>query len=181
MKSSFFKIASAVLLALAINSIAIADPISGAITFAGGVILDTTSAGTATKVTAWTNPTVQSTAGDFSVLAVGTPVSFTAPWSFNSGSLSSLWSVGGFSFDLVSSSVVFQGFGAVFVSGTGWFNGPGLTSALGDWSFTSQDPSARGVFSFSASQTVPEGGTTVLFLGVSMVALSFAARRRQLA
>ncbi len=181
MKSSFLKIASAVLLAFAINSVAVADPISGAITFAGGVTLDTASAGTATKVTAWANPTVQSVAGDFSVLAVGTPVTFSAPWSFNSGALNNLWSVGGFSFDLVSSSVVFQGFGAVVVSGTGWFNGPGLTSALGDWSFTSQDPAAKGVFSFSASQQVPEGGTTVLMLGVSLVALSFAARRRKVA
>lgn len=181
MKSYLVKITSAVVLALAITSASIADPITGGITFAGGAVLDTTSAGTATKVTAWSSPTVESTSGSFSALPVLTPVNFTAPWSFNSGALNSLWSVGGFSFDLISSSVIFQGFGAVFVSGTGWFNGPGLTSALGNWSFTSQDPAARGVFSFSASQQVPEGGTTLLLLGAGLVALSFVTRRRLMA
>ncbi len=178
MKNYLFKITAAVLFAFAINSTVVADPITGSITFAGAATLDTSSAGTATKVTSWINPVVESSWGSFSALPVLTSVSFTAPWSFNSGAIKTLWSVNGFSFDLVSSSIIFQGFGAVFVQGTGWLNGPGLSSALGSWSFTTQDPAATGVFSFSASQQVPEGGSTLMLLGLGLIGLSLVARRR---
>src|SRR5579872_7435204 len=81
-----------------------AVPVSGNITFAGGVELNTSSAGTATAVTAWTgangtgDPTVISSDGSFSSVAPGTDVTFTAPWFFNSGAVADLWSVGGFTF-----------------------------------------------------------------------------------
>ena len=93
---------------------AVPTPISGNITFVGGVELDTSSAATATEVTAWTGfggtggPFVESADGSFSGIAPGTSATFSSPWFFNSGAVSGLWSVGGFTFDLTSSHVAYQ-------------------------------------------------------------------------
>ena len=76
-----------------------------------------------------------------------------APWNFNSG-LTALWSVGGFTFDLTSSSIVLPRVnGFISVSGTGTISGNGFIPTPGTWRFTSQNPPANGVFSFSASTT----------------------------
>ena len=144
--------------------------------------LDSTSAGTATAVTTWVNPTVQSASGDFGTyVSVGDSVAMNAPWSFNTGTVNNFWSVGGFTFDLMYSSVVFQGFGAVIVNGVGTASGHDFDPYVGTWSFTSQDRSANGVFSFSSGSSVPDGGTTALLLGTALVGMSAIARRRKIA
>ena len=85
--------------------------ITGDITFTGTVNLNTTSAGTATQVTAWHglaagNPQVQDVDGDFATFVTpGDGVTFVHLWSFNSGAIPSFWSVDGFTFDLTSSSI----------------------------------------------------------------------------
>ena len=76
------------------------------------------------------------------------------PWNFNSGSLPALWSVGGFTFNLTSSSIVLPRVnGFISVSGTGMITRNGFNPTPGTWRFSSQNPSANGVFSFSASTT----------------------------
>jgi hypothetical protein len=78
----------------------------------------------------------------------------TAPWSFNSGLHPALWSVGGFTFDLTASNIVTpQGNGFLNVSGTGTITGNGFNATPGNWKFSTQNPPANGVFSFSASTT----------------------------
>ena len=76
----------------------------------------------------------------------------TAPWTFGSGQ-PALWSVGGFTFDLTTSTITHQGNGFLTVSGTGTISGNGFTATPGTWRFSTQNPSANGVFSFSASTT----------------------------
>ena len=74
-----------------------AVPITGAITFAGGVTLDTGTVNTATQVTSWLDeggfmPTVQSVSGSFAAFVnVGDTVTFTSTWSFNSGAITAFW------------------------------------------------------------------------------------------
>ena len=174
------------LLTLAMGYAAQATQISGAITFAGGAQLNTGSSGTATSVIGWLDqlgaqPTVQSRSLDFATfVTVGQTATFTAPWSFNSGPLAALWSVGGFTFDLLSSAITFQDSGSVTVLGTGTITGHGFTPTTGTWRFSTQDPPAgtvgtppQTVFSFSASTgAVPDGGTTVVLLGLSLVAVA---------
>jgi hypothetical protein len=174
------------LLTLAMGYAAQAVPISGAITFAGGAELNSSSSATATAVTGWLDqssaqPTVQSRSQDFATfVGVGDTAAFAAPWSFNSGPLAALWSVNGFTFDLISSAIVFQGAGSVSVTGFGTISGHGFTPTAGTWRFSTQDPAAgtvgnppQSVFSFSASTgAVPDGGTTVLLLGVSLVGVA---------
>src|SRR5262249_4154460 len=136
-----------------------AAQINGFITLAGGAELDSDSVVTATRVTGWLDqngmiPTIQSRGGDFATYVnVQAPVTMTAPWSFNSGPLPALWSVGGFTFNLTESHVTFQGNGNVNVSGTGTITGNGFDPTPGAWLFSTQDPNAGGVFSFSAADS----------------------------
>lgn len=182
MKKTLFRTLSALLAATALSTAAIAAPITGAITFKGGVTLDTGSAGTATAVTGWSGVTVHSSDGDFTGLN-GSAVTLTAPWSFTSGALANLWSVGGFTFDLISSAINFQGAGSVSVGGNGTLKAAGYTDTAGIWSFTTQDPSAGtpAEFSFSAASGVPEGGTTALMVGLALVGMSILGFRRRMA
>jgi hypothetical protein len=133
-----------------------AMPITGSISIKGGAHLNTNSVNTVTKVTGWLNgnnqpPTVVSRSGSFASVSVGAPVTMTAPWNFNSGPLPALWSVGGFTFNLTASSIVMQANGFLNVSGTGTISGTGFTATPGSWKFSTQNPPANGVFSFSAS------------------------------
>jgi len=135
-----------------------AAPITGSITIKGGAHLDSTSANTATKVTEWLNgsgakPTVASRSGSFTgFVSAGAAVTMAAPWNFNSPSaLANLWSVGGFTFNLTASTITHQGKEFLAVSGTGTITGNGFDPTPGSWKFSTQNPSANSVFSFSAS------------------------------
>ena len=157
-----------------------AVPITGAITFAGGVELDSSTVNTATKVISWLDengamPTVQSASGSFTGLA-GAMVTFTSSWSFNSGPVALFWQVGGFTFDLIASHIVFQGGGFLNVSGRGTVTGPGFTATPIAWNFSAQDDPADGVFSFSASN-VPDGGATVALLGLALAGMEGIRRK----
>jgi hypothetical protein len=180
MKKTLLKYLGVAALAFAVSSTASAALINGAITFSGGATLDADDVGDATGVTGWVNAVVESRSGDFaSYTLVGDSVSLVSPWSFNSGAIAAFWTVGGFTFDLTSSSVIFQGANAVVVEGTGILKGNGFQDTNGSWSFSTQDPDANGVFSFSASgASVPDGGTTAALLGAALVGLSLLARRR---
>lgn len=173
------------------------DPISGNITFAGGAELNTSSAGTATEVTGWTGPgsggmpVVVSADGSFSGLA-GDTASFTSPWFFNSGAVTGLWSVGGFTFNLTTSHIVFQGGSpaVVGVTGVGAVMGNGDAPEAMSWSFSTSNPGAAGssglVFSFQSAdgtmgQTpptpgVPDGGTTAMLLGLGIMGLGLVKK-----
>lgn len=165
-----------------------ATNINGNITFAGSLTLDTGSAGTATAVTAWDNTSVISADGDYSP-TVGMSAVFTAPWQFAippGPPIINFWSVGGFTFDLVTSTVIAQGFdnngnGYVAVVGTGIASGNGFNPTSGIWRFTTQDPSAQGIFSFSAADGVPEPSTVALLVvGGLLIAAGLRARSRKI-
>lgn len=175
-----------------------AVPVTGSIGFTGGATFNTSSASTATQVTSWVSPQVTLDSGVFAVPSVfaitpGTAVAFApGAWNFNTTTpINSFWSVGGFTFELLSSSVTSQGgtpgsSGYVAVSGTGIVSGNGYDPTSMSWSFTSQDPKA-GVapdsWTFSASGTtsggtgVPDGGSTAMFLGAALSGLAFLKKK----
>jgi hypothetical protein len=150
-------------------------PITGDITFAGSVSLDTATVNTATEVMAWhglgtgDTPQVQSVDGTFATAGVmpGDATTFSAPWSFNTppGTVTNpFWSVDGFTFDLTTSHIVQQSGGFLSVTGTGDVSHSGFTTTPGTFNFTTQDSSANSKFSFSAATTaVPESSAVVLF------------------
>jgi hypothetical protein len=195
MKKKSLVLAAVAVAVCGLAGVAQAVPISGDITFAGGVELNTASAGTATEVLSWTGPggsgmpVVISDDGSFSGVATGSTATFTAPWFFNSGAVASLWSVGGFTFNLTSSHIVFQGGSpaGVLVDGVGAIMGNGLTPEAMSWSFSTSDPGATGVdglvFSFqvadgtTGTSAVPDGGTTAMLLGLGVLGLGLVKKQ----
>lgn len=177
---SLLKILSPALVAIVLSGTASASQIQGSITFNGGITLDTATVSTATTVTSWVSPIVQSSDGDFAGLN-GTAVSLYAPWTFNTPApgIVDFWQVGGFHFDLTSSSIAYQGLTSLIVQGTGVIYGNRFDPTTGVWNFSTQNPSAGGTFSFSAATTaVPEGGTTALLAGAAMIIFAAIGSRR---
>ena len=110
----------------------------------------------------------------------------SSSWTFDPGGAQpALWAVGGFTFNLTSSSIVLQNAVGLVVSGLGTIVGNGFDPTPGSWSFSTQNPGAGNpaVFSFSGATGappggpgVPDGGVTALLLG--SVLLGFGAIRR---
>lgn len=148
-----------------------ATQITGDIDFAGEVSYDTTSLKTATMVTAWHMAVVSGATGDFAP-TVGLNVAFVTPYVFNPPTAyASLWSVGGFTFELTSSSIQLQTNHFLNITGVGFVTGNGFDRTAGTWSFTSSSSSGKTAhqFSFAANTTaVPDSGSTVALLGVAL-------------
>jgi len=173
----------------------IGTAITGDIDFAGQAFFNTNSLATATSVVNFrssggTNNSADVTeaTGDFATtVTTGDLASFPHIYQFNpSAPTTPLWTVGGFTFNLTSSTVVLQNSSFLIIEGSGTLTGNGYAATAGTWAFTSQqaDGSIRDSFSFSANTgavpgQVPDGGTTVALLGAALVGV--AALRRKLA
>jgi hypothetical protein len=166
-----------------------ATPINGGIQFAGSVQFNTTSLATAARVNTWFdingNAGFSSVAfgntGDFAGIAAGTQAAMAQPWIFNpSTPTPGLWSVGGFTFDLLSSTIVTHTTSTLAIEGTGIVSGNGFDPTAMDWSFTSQSSGARprAVFSFSANgMAAPDGGSAVALLGFALTGIEVLRRK----
>jgi hypothetical protein len=162
-----------------------ATPIEGNINLAGAVQFDTNSLLTVTRVVTWFDSngnagfsSVQvGGTGNFAGIPAGTQATMAQPWIFTpSTPTPGLWSVGGYTFDLLASSVVTRTATFLNISGTGTVSGNGFDPTSMDWSFTSQK-SGSTFFSFSANgEAVPDGGTTVMLLGAALGVLGMARR-----
>jgi hypothetical protein len=168
-----------------------ASQIHGNISFAGAVQFDTNSLDTATTVMTWFdsngNPGFSSVqlgaTGDFSGIPAGTQAAMAQPWIFNpSTPTPGLWSVGGFMFDLLTSTVVTQTADFLNITGTGIISGNGFDDTAGTWAFTAQSSGHGGlatIFSFSADSAavpVPDGGSAVALLGMALAGVEGARR-----
>lgn len=166
-----------------------ATAINGNINLAGSVQFDTNSLGTATQVTTWfdifNNAGFSSVApggtGDFAGIAPGTQATMAQPWIFNpSTPTPGLWSVGGFTFDLLTATVVTQNAQFLSISATGIVSGNGFDPTAMEWSFTAQSAGGRPgtIFSFSANGVaVPDGGATVALLGLALTGVEVLRRK----
>jgi hypothetical protein len=156
--------------------------ISGDIAFAGTAAYspDTDSLATATTVTAFSAVTVSSVSGSFTSVALGSPVTMSA-WTFNpSTATPGLWTVGGFTFDLATSTIGSQTASMIDITGAGTLTGNGFDPTVGAWEFTSQSALGRqhSTFSFSSDTVaVPDGGSAVALLGIALVGVE-ALRRK---
>ncbi len=176
------------------SALAQAGNITGKVNFTGAATLNTQNLATATRVNSWadTMTTSQSAnTGSFSGVPTNTPVTFFAPWNFNSGPITNFWmfnSTGGnFRFDLISSMVMTQNSSFLNVSGIGTISGTNsmgqtFNPTFGRWAFSIQDSSAGGggtfTFSFSAdTSAIPEGGSAIALLGVGLVAVEVIRRK----
>jgi hypothetical protein len=89
-----------------------------------------------------------------------------------------LWSVAGFTFDLLSSTVVTHTSGFLSIEGAGIVSGNGFDPTAMTWSFTSQNKGGS-TFSFSGTgaTVVPDGGSALALLGVALVGIELLRRK----
>ena len=179
-----------VIIAMAITATVQATPINGNITMGGNETLDGTSVNNSTTVTGWSAVTTGGAAsGSFSGILAGTAVNMVSPWIFLPSPgvpLAALWSVGGFTFNLGTSTVITDSAGFLNIIGNGTITSttPGLDPTAFAWRFGTQDPSstpANGgtpVFTFSgATGSVPDGGTTAMLLGIALSGVALLKKK----
>jgi hypothetical protein len=181
---NIFKIVAAAAVAVVLTQAAHAVPITGNIGFSGTANLNSTSANTATEVVSWGTNMVgtafSGTFASFGSITAGQGVILASPWTFNSGVLNNFWTVGGFTFDLSSSSIFTQAGGLLYVVLTGTVTGNGFSASAFSGSISLQDPSANGQSAFTESLSfgsVPDGATTVLLLGATLSGLALLKRK----
>jgi VPDSG-CTERM motif len=153
-----------------------ATPITGMLNIAGTANFNTSSLTTASSATFSDVIVLGGNTGDFAGFAVGTPV-VMASYTFDPSTITNgLWSVNGFTFNLLSSTVVQRSATFLSVSGTGIITGPaGFDATQGVWAFTSQNAGGHpaDTFSFSANTVaVPDSGMTLALLGAGLMGLA---------
>ena len=161
-----------------------ADQIKGAILIGGRVILDA-PLGSATTVTTWFDvfqtpglSSVLATSDDFSSVLLLSSATMATPWVFNpSTPTPGLWSVGGFTFDLTSATIVTQISNFLNVEATGVIHGIGFDDTPGTFQFTVTGSGVRlGFAALTTAVPTPDGGATVMLLGAALGALGIARR-----
>lgn len=163
-----------------------ADLISGSINFSsapgGGIILQdsagnvTTNLAAAAGIKDWTLAEVEEGSGAFDPVVDGASVVFLQPWIFGSPASSiPLWKIAGpedFTFNLTSSTTVYQSSHFLAIRGTGTLTANGFEDTPATWWFTTQGVAAENKFSWSSGTVaVPDFGSTIFFLGGSLVGL----------
>ena len=155
-----------------------ATPITGMLNIAGTANFNTSSLTTASSATFSDVLVLGGNTGTFASFAVGTPV-VMASYTFDPSTITNgLWSVNGFTFNLLSSTVEQRTATFLSVSGTGIITGPaGFDATPGVWAFTSQNAGGHphDTFSFSANTeggAVPDSGMTLALLGAGLMGLA---------
>ena len=155
-----------------------ATPITGMLNIAGTANFNTSSLTTASSATFSDVLVLGGNTGDFASFAVGTPV-VMASYTFDPSTITNgLWSVNGFTFNLLTSTVVSRSSEFLSVSGTGIITGPaGFDATPGVWAFSTQNAGGHphDTFSFSANTVggaVPDGGMTLALLGAGLMGLA---------
>jgi VPDSG-CTERM motif len=169
-----------------------AAKINGRIDFAGSVLFDSSALQNVTQVVEWRD--IFGNAGFSNVAAfngsfvgfvnLGDQATMATPWTFlpPPGGQPALWSVGGFTFDLTSATVVTQNATFLNISGVGTVSGNGFEDTTARWAFTVQNAGGGtgDFFSFSgnvSTQGVPDGGSAVALLGIGLGVVEFIRRK----
>lgn len=181
MKTKKLTCLAVAILATAVPQVIIAASITGNIGFSGAAQLDSTSVLTATRVVSWIDNTVRASSGDFASIAADTSVAMAANWNFNSGAVNNFWTVGGFTFNLASSTATLNGqFLDVALNGTVTGNGYSPTAFYG--TFQTANPSANGDVVFTdrlsfAPISAPDGASTAMLLGLTCLGIACVNHR----
>ena len=158
-----------------------ATPITGDITFGGVATFDTIHLNLAKQVSTWDLSIVTSDSGSFSSIPILSNVTLTAPWIFNPSTPTiPLWQVGGFTFDLTSSTITLQNNKFLNITGVGTISGTGFTTTPGSWSFsvTNSDGKIHETFGFTSdTRSVPDGGATAALLGLALAGVEGLRRK----
>lgn len=177
MKNKLIIMAGAVATLVSFSTSVQAIPISGGISFSGNYSIPSgTTLLTATSITFPLNQTaVTSANGTFGAAGIvfGNIVTMSSPLSINPTvtPVISLWSIGIFSFNALTLIQSDQTATTLTLRGTGLIlDGNAADTVNGQWLATFN--TLTGTFSYSASAgSVPDGGMTVMLLGVALTGL----------
>jgi hypothetical protein len=200
MKNVLIKTLAALAVASAVSTVALADPITGGITFgqtnSHGVDLTNIAPGVFTA--AFSGAATTGGAGTFAstgidAVSIATLTLFGAsPSLLTSGDLpgptdngGNLWSFSdtgvNYWFQATTLSVTSAGDGWI-VGGAGWFSdNAGDSTTLGTYELTFDAQGDLSSFSSASIVNVPDGGTTALLVGLGLLGLGVYARRSKLA
>ena len=169
-----------------------AAKISGRLDLAGSVMFDASALQNVTQVVEWRD--IFGNAGFSNVAAfngsfvgfvnLGDQATMATPWTFlpPPGGQPALWSVGGFTFDLTSATVVTRTAEFLNITGVGTVSGNGFEATMARWAFSvaNSGGGTGDFFSFSANtaaQGVPDGGSAVALLGMGLGVIEFIRRK----
>jgi hypothetical protein len=166
-----------------------AVPITGGIGFAGG-IQPVADWGTVTALDIMGNQAivlcniVTPCDGTFAVLNdIDTEIAVYNDFSFAplGGGTTPLWSVDGFSFNLINVTNITRASNGVVLAGTGTLLGPaGFDPTAATWSFSADETDIEFRFSSTTAAiptAVPDAGSTLTLLGAAFLALAVAKRK----
>jgi hypothetical protein len=121
-----------------------ATPITGMLNISGTAHYNAPIA-TATQVTMFEDViTGGANTGSFAGIPSLVPVTMTSPYIFNpSTPTPALWSVAGFTFDLLSSVIIFQSSHGILIEGDGIITGNGFDPTSGHWSFSQRQGTGK--------------------------------------
>src|SRR5215469_15814188 len=169
-----------------------AVPISGSIEMGGELNLDNATLSSATQVTSWPLVYVVADSGSFgSISPLSLVTMSSSPWVFSPApgvALNNLWSVGGFTFNFSSDTVSVSG-NFLDISGTGTITDTSADSAAFNWNLSLEQPTTGGPmeFTFSAGAQaasgggpggdVPDGGLTLVLLGIAFAGIEIFRRK----
>ena len=195
-KTTLTLIAAGFALAALSTQEAQAAQINGRLDLAGSVMFDSSALQNVTQVLEWRDvfgnagfSNVAGVTGTYATfgggIPLGTQATMAIPWTFlpPPGGQPGLWTVGGFTFDLTSATILTQNSRFLNISGVGTVSGNGFDATLAHWAFTVQNAGGGtgDFFSFSANTAsgngVPDGGSAVALLGISLVAIEFVRRK----
>ena len=179
-KNKLITVAGVIAIAVTLTQTIRAVPITGSIGFSGAAQLDSTSVQNATETLSWVNTVVNGTSGTFTVVPTDAPVMLASPWFFNQGLLNGFWSVGGFTFNLISSQIYSQSALFLNVVLAGTVSAVGYDTSQFTGTFQVANPSANGLAVFTqrlSFSNVPDGGTTALLLGLTLAGLALLKRK----
>ena len=182
MKLALFGIVAAMLAAASVQAI----PISGSIYMGGEANLN--SGGT--QVNSWPFVYVVADNGAFNSISAFTLVTMSSsPWVFGpapGSALNNLWSVGGFTFDFLGDTVTQSGdFLNIDGYGTISSSNPEYDTTDFTWDLAAENTGGTVDFIFSAStgasggggNSVPDGGLTLVLLGLALAGVELFRRK----
>jgi hypothetical protein len=188
MKIKNYKSCATALAMLALSAIAQAAPLTGGITIGAlsTAIVDTSDVGPTANSVKFNpgplpgiNAIVSSSSG--TIAAVAPALTFGKYENFTYAPLSvvnPIWTLGFLTFDLTSITSISEPTAGVVLTGTGVLKALGYSNTAGLWSFSANTTDGA-VFSWSSTTNagVPDGGTSMSMLGLSLLGLAGVSRK----